>query len=93
MEILPIVFSVVVIVLSIILSIVGIQFVLILLEVRKTLMKANQTIDLIESRFNAIIQPLQNWGGLASGLGSGMKVFETFVGWLQRSKSERTSDL
>jgi hypothetical protein len=87
MEILPIVFSVVVIVLSIILSIVGIQFILILLEVRKTLMKANKTIDLIEDRANAILMPLQNWGGLASGLGSGLKVFETFVGWLQRSKT------
>jgi len=93
MEILPIVFSVVVIVLSIILSVVGIQFVLILLEVKKTLQKANQTIDLIENRFNAIVRPLQNWGGLATGLGSGLKVFETFVGWLQRSKSETRTDI
>lgn len=87
MEILPIVFSVVVIVLAIILSVVGIQFIFILFEVRRTLLKLNQTIDLAETKINAVLQPFQSFGGLSSGLSTGFKVFETFVSWLQRNKS------
>jgi hypothetical protein len=87
MEILPIVFSVVVIVLAIILSVVGIQFIFILMEVKRTLAKLNQTIDLAEAKINAIVQPFQNFGGLSSGLSTGFKVFETFVSWLQRNKN------
>jgi uncharacterized membrane protein len=89
MEILPIVFSVVVIILAIILSVVGVQFIFILLEVKKTLHKLNTTIDMAEVKLNAVLQPFQNFGGLASGLGTGFRVFETFVSWLQRNKDEK----
>lgn len=89
MEVLPIVFSVVVIVLTLILGVVGIQLVLVLLEVRKTLRKLNSVLDVAEQRINAIVTPLQNLGGMAQGLKTGMKVFEGFVGWLNRNKEER----
>ena len=90
MEILPIVFSVIVIILTIILSVVGIQLVLVLLEVKKTLSKFNAVLDTAEHRINAIVAPLQNLGGMASGMQAGFKVFESFVSWLQRNKD--TSD-
>jgi hypothetical protein len=86
MEALPIIFSVVVIVLTIILAVVGIQLVLVLLEVRKSLKKFNLFLDTAEQQVQSVVKPLQNLGGMASGLNSGFKVFEAFVGWLNRSK-------
>lgn len=88
MEVIPIVLTVVVVVLAIILSVAGIQLIMILYEVKRTLHRVNETIDIAEARINAILQPFQNFGGLASGLGTGFKVFESFVSWLQRSKSD-----
>lgn len=89
MEILPIVFSVVLVILAIVLSVVGIQIIMVLIEVRRTLKKFNDTLDSVETKMNAIVQPLQNLGGMASGLGTGFKVFESFVGWLNRNKENK----
>jgi uncharacterized protein YoxC len=86
MDILAIVFTVIVIILTIILSVVGVQLVLVLHEVRKTLTKMNGVLDTTEHKINALISPLQNLGGMASGLQTGFKVFESFVGWLHRNK-------
>lgn len=86
MEFLPIVFAVVLVVLTIVFSVVGIQFILVLMEVRQTLKRVNDTVAKVEERVNMVIQPIQNLGGMASGLGAGFKVFEKFVGWLGREK-------
>ncbi len=88
MDIIPIIFAVVVVILTIVLAVVGVTLVLVLLEVRRTLKKANQAIDVIEDKVNAVIGPLQNLGGMAAGLSTGFKVFEAFVGWLQRDKDK-----
>lgn len=89
MEVLPVVLTSILIVLAVILAVVGVQVVLVLREVQKTIRKVNQTIDVAEARINNIVQPLQNLGGMASGLQTGFKVFESFVGWLSRSKEEK----
>lgn len=89
MEVLPVVLTSVLIVLAIILAVVGVQIVLVLREVQKTLRKVNNTIDMAENRFNSIVMPLQNLGGMASGLQTGFKVFEAFVGWLSRNKDQK----
>lgn len=89
MEVLPVVLTSVLIVLAIILAVVGVQVVLVLHEVQRTLRKVNSTIDLAEARINNIVQPLQNLGGMASGLQTGFKVFEAFVGWLSKSREDR----
>ena len=60
-----------------------------LIEVKKTLRKLNQTLDVAETKLNAIVKPLQNLGGMAAGLNTGMKVFEGFVGWLNRNKEKK----
>ena len=67
-------------------SVVGIQFILVLMEVRRTLKRANDTMAKVEERINLVLQPLQSLGGMASGLGTGFKVFEKFVSWLSRNK-------
>lgn len=89
MEVLPIVFSVVLVVLAIVLSVVGIQIILVLIEVKRTLKKVNDTLDAAEAKMNAVIQPLQNLGGMAAGLSTGFKVFESFVGWINRNKETK----
>lgn len=85
-DLLPIVFSIVLIILTVVLSIVGFQMVIVLMELRRTLKKVNDTLDQAESKVNSLIAPLQNLGGLATGLQTGMQVFEAFTGWLNRKK-------
>ena len=71
---------------TIVISVVGVQLVLVLMEVKKTLTKLNLVLDTAEQRINAVVAPIQNLGGMASGLQTGFKVFESFVSWLHRNK-------
>ncbi len=86
MEFLPVLYAVILVVLTVVLTVVGVYLVLVLMEARRTLLKVNTTLDVAEAKLNAITQPLQRLGGMATGLTTGMKVFETFVTWLQRTK-------
>jgi hypothetical protein len=85
-EILPIVLVVVLIILTIVLSVVGVQIVITLVEVRKTLVRVNSVVDEWEGKLEALTSPLKNFGGLVSGLQTGFKMFESFVGWLGQEK-------
>lgn len=87
-ETLPVIFAVVLVLLVVVLSVVGFQMVMVLAELRRTLKKVNDAIDTAELKIAQITSPLQNLGGLASGLKSGMQVFEAFAGWLQRKRDE-----
>lgn len=89
MELLPTVFAVVLIVITVVLAIVGYQLVMVLQELKKTLIKINTTIDTVETRFSSVVEPLQRLGGAAAGIRTGIKVFEMFVGWLNRDKQNR----
>ena len=88
MELLPTIFAIVLIVITVVLSIVGYQLVVVLQELKKTLTKINTTIDTVETKFSSVVEPLQRLGGAASGLRTGMKVFEVFVNWLNRDKGK-----
>lgn len=90
-EILPIIFAVTITVLTVVLAIVGIQLILVLVEFKRTLRKINFTLEQAESKLNHVIRPLQNLGGIASGLQTGVKVFEGFVGWLDKNKKNKES--
>jgi len=88
MDYLPVVFSVVLVILAVVLTIVGVQLIMVLIELKRTLRKVNTTLDTIDLTVTSIVQPLHNLGGMASGLTTGMKVFEAFTGWLQRNHQE-----
>lgn len=90
-SLLPTVLVIVAVVLTIILSVVGVQIILVLTEVKRTLHKVNATLDEAEAKINSIVSPLQNLGGLANGLQTGIKVFESFTGWLTSRKDGRKS--
>ncbi|MBU0578528.1 hypothetical protein KKE34_04925 [Patescibacteria group bacterium] len=89
MELVPIIFVVALVVLTIVLSVVGVQMVLVLLELKKTLKKVNEALETADEKISAIVAPLQKISGIASGLGTGMKVFEAFVGWLNKDKEPK----
>ena len=89
MELLPTIFAVVLIVITIVLTVVGVQLIFVLQELRKTIHKINVTIAGAEAKMTALMGPLHNLGGMASGVRTGMRVFETFVGWLNRDKSSK----
>lgn len=86
MEILPIIYAVVLVVLAIVFTVVGIQLILVLWQVRKTVVKINTAVDTFQIKFAQVAQPLQQLGGLAAGLKTGMKVFDAFTTWLNREK-------
>ena len=86
MEYLPVIFAIILGILTIVLTVVGVQMVMVLSELRRTLQKVNVTLDTVEHTVESGTQPLHSLGGMAAGLSSGFKVFETFVGWLNRNK-------
>lgn len=86
MDLVPTIFAVALVILTIVLSVVGVQMVLVLLELKKTLQRVNQALETADSKIASIVAPLQKISGVATGIGTGMRVFEAFVGWLQRDK-------
>jgi hypothetical protein len=88
MEWLPYVFAAVLVILTFVLSIVGVQLILVLRQLYVTLRKVNTTLDLAEQKFNAIIVPLQHLSGTAAGLRTGFKVLESFASWLQKNNQK-----
>ncbi|MBP9819354.1 hypothetical protein KBC79_01310 [Candidatus Woesebacteria bacterium] len=89
MDTLQIIFSVVLVCLAVVLSVVGIQLVLVLIEARRTIRRFNQTLDTVEAKLSSFAQPLMALGGAVSGLKTGMRIFELFVQWLHRTKDEK----
>ena len=89
MELVPGIFAATLVVLTIVLTVVGIQMLLVLLELRKTLRKVNETLDTADKKLASITAPLHNLVGIVANVGTGMKVFEAFLGWLQRHDEEK----
>ncbi|PIY80544.1 MAG: hypothetical protein COY80_02155 [Candidatus Pacebacteria bacterium CG_4_10_14_0_8_um_filter_42_14] len=88
MELVPTVFAVVLVILAIVLSVVGVQMVLVLAELKRTLQKVNNAVETAETKISGLMQPLQQLGGAVSGVKTGLKVFEAFVGWINKNKNE-----
>ncbi len=57
--------------------IVGIQLILVLKELRYSLTRVNQTIDLISDTVEKIAQPAMGFFAILEGLKEGSKVFES----------------
>ncbi len=91
-EALPILFAVALIIVTIVLAVVGVQLMQTLAELKRTLLRVNQLLDQAEDKFDSIMSPLKNLGGIASGLQTGFKVFEGFIGWLNRPRDSRDED-
>lgn len=88
MEALPLILTIVLILLAVILSVVGVQLFIVLLEFRRTLRKVNTAVEAAENKLISIAAPFQSLGGAVTGMRAGFKVFELFVQWLNRNKNE-----
>ncbi len=91
-DILPIVSVVALILLTITLVVVGVQLFLVLRSLQQVLGRVNEFLDETEEKIEAVTAPLQNLAGIASGLKTGVKVFEGFVQFLNRKKQQTNSD-
>lgn len=88
MEQLPLILMGVLLALTIVLTIVGIQMILVLVELKRTLSRVNMVIDAAEEKISNIINPLQTIGGAVSGVKTGLRVFEEFISWLQKNDKD-----
>ncbi len=88
MEIGQVIFLGSAVILTIVLTTVGVYLILTLKELRDTLKRVNVVIDGAENKFAALVQPLQNLGGIAAGVRTGIQVFETFVQWMNKDKKK-----
>ena len=86
MDPLIVVLTVVISIFSVVLVIAGIQIILVLQEVKKTLRKINLAAETIEKVSAHAVLPLSNLGGTLDGVKGGLKVAQAFVSWLNREK-------
>jgi hypothetical protein len=90
-EALPYIFTVVLVILTIIISIVGVQLIIILSHVKKTFQKLNGVLDNAEHKFSNLIEPLQNLKGLTSSLTAGVEIGKTVMEWFIKKKQDGKS--
>jgi uncharacterized protein YoxC len=86
MDYLPLILTISVVILTLTLLAVGVYVIQVLQRFKYTLDKVNSAIDEAEMKMNAVMSPLQSIGGVATSLTAGLKVFESFVGWVHREK-------
>lgn len=88
MDPLVIVLTVVAAILSVVLIVVGVQTILVLQEVKRSLQRFNTMTEVVEKTVNKALSPLQNVGGMMTGFKTGFKLLETFSTFLKRSSQE-----
>jgi uncharacterized protein YoxC len=79
MEFLPVIQATALVILTIVVVVVGVYTVQVLQRLRDTLDRVNMTIDLVEDKVMSVTAPLQSFSNMAANLGSGIKVFESFI--------------
>ena len=65
---------------------VGVVIIQLVQKMKRTVDRVNNTIDLVEEKVTNLTSPFHNLAGMAASLGSGLKVFESFVMWMNRNK-------
>ena len=88
MDPLIIVLTIVITVFSVVLVVAGIQVILVLQELKKTLRRVNTLADTLEKTADRALSPLANLGGTIDGVKSGLKVAQAFMNWLNKEKTE-----
>lgn len=91
-EALPVLFAISLVLVTVVLTVVGVQLVQTLFEVKRTLARVNSLLDQAEDKFENVLSPLRNLGGMANGLQTGFRVFESFIGWLNRPRIDKDDE-
>lgn len=69
--------------LLIVLSVAGVQLILVLSEIRQTLKRVNRLAEGTEQKIASLVQPLQQLSSAAVGLQAGFKAIEAVVEWIK----------
>lgn len=85
-QILPIILIAVMLTVTVILIMVGIQLFFLLKESRLVLKNVDELIKNSNSKLNHLISPINTLGNLATGVVGGMKAFEAFSVWLKKQQ-------
>lgn len=93
MDPLVIVVTVVAVILSLVLLVVGVQTILVLQQVRKTLERVNHLTEIAEVSLQKAALPLQNLGGMMQGMKTGIKMFEVFTNFLHKQVQDDQKQL
>lgn len=91
MDPLSIVLTIVAAILSVVLLVVGVQTILVLQEVRRSLTNFNRMTEVIEETVVRTLSPFQQLGGVGSGLRTGLRLLETFSSFIQNKSHETKS--
>lgn len=89
MDPLAIILTVVAAILALVLVIVGVQVILVLQEVKRSLQRFNQMTSVIETTVTKTFAPLQQVGGMVSGLKTGFRLLETFSTFIAEKHHEQ----
>ncbi len=88
MDPLSIVLTVVAAILSIVLLVVGVQTILVLQEVRRSLNNFNRMTEVVEDTVVRTLSPFQQLGGVGAGLRTGFRLLETFSNFISTKSNE-----
>ena len=81
-----------VVVMTIMLGVVAIYVVLLIADLRKTVVKVNATLEMADQKIENITAPIENIANMASYLQSGLKVFDMVSKWAA-SRAENSQQL
>ena len=87
-QVLPLILTIMLSVLTLMMVVVGVLAIQVLLMIKKTLRHVNSTIDLAEDKLVSLVSPLRSIGGMATSIKTSMHVFESFLGWVNKSKKD-----
>lgn len=92
MDPLAIVLTVVAAVLSLVLIVLGVQTILVLQEVRRSLQNFNRMTTVVEDTIVRTLTPLQQLGGISQGLKAGFRLLDTFASFISQKHYEEKSE-
>jgi hypothetical protein len=85
MDIFSLIMAVNLTIITVVLFVVGIQAFMVLRKLRDTIERVDHVITRAEHSFHKLALPVANFTAMAGSLGAGLKIFESFVGWINRN--------
>jgi hypothetical protein len=82
-EILPVIWTIVLIVLGLVLIVVGVQLFITLGSLRGTIKRVNGYLDEVDEKIEMLTYPLRIISSFLTGFGSGTKAMSSFSSWLK----------
>lgn len=75
-----------------VLTAVGVQLYMLIVELRQTVVRVNTIIDTTEERIDNVVRPLQQIGSAMVGVKSTFRIFDAVTGWLNTNQELNKKD-